>query len=373
MIGKSVAALAVAIVLVFVVNAMGDIYNPTRELEEPVITIGLAGDAAPAAADAAPEPEADIFALIAQADAADGEAVFRKCTSCHTIDAGGPNRVGPNLHGMVGADIAAKEGFNYSDALAGLDGEWTYESLDHWLEAPAEFAPGNKMTFAGIKDTEDRAALIKFLMANTENPPPVPEPAAAAPAEQPAEAAPAAEGEAQAADAAPAAAEAAPAAAGGGFTAMVAAADPAAGEKAFSACKACHTIEAGGPNRVGPNLHNVVGADIAAHDGFKYSDALAALEGAWTVEALDAWLADPKGYAPGNKMTYAGVKDDEKRAALVAYLIANTENPPALGGTEPAGVAAPSVPSETLQDAVPEPAGADQDRPAPPVQGTPAQ
>ncbi|MCA1973565.1 MAG: cytochrome c family protein, partial [Caenispirillum sp.] len=194
-IGKSVVALAVAIVLVFVVNAVGDIYNPTRTLEEPVYRAGLEGGAAaPAQADAAAEPEADIFTLISEASADDGAAVFKKCTSCHTIDAGGANRVGPNLHNVVGAQIAHHDGFNYSDALAGHGGEWTYENLDAWLTDPKAFAPGNKMTFAGIKDTADRAALIKYLMANTENPPEVPVPAAPAAAEQPAEAAPA-EGE----------------------------------------------------------------------------------------------------------------------------------------------------------------------------------
>lgn len=357
-IGKSVVALAVAIVLVFIVNAMGDIYNPTRTLEEPVYRAGLEGDAgASAETAAAPEPEADIFTLISQASAEDGAKVFKKCTSCHTIDAGGPNRVGPNLHNVVGAPIASKDGFNYSEAVAGHGGEWTYENLDHWIAAPGDFIPGNKMTFAGIKDTADRAALIKFLMSNTENPPPVPEPAAPA-AEQPADAAPAEASGEQAAEA--------PATAGGGFAAMVAAADPAAGEKAFAACKACHTIEAGGPNRVGPNLHNVAGADIASHDGFKYSEALASMDGAWTTERLDQWLIDPKAFAPGNKMTYAGVKDDEKRAAIVAFLRANTENPPPLEAAD-AGVAAPGEPSETLQEAVPEPDEAEQNRPAPPV------
>lgn len=182
-IGKSVAALAVAIALVFVVNAMGDIYNPTRTLEEPAYRAGLDGGdggGATQAAAVADEPEADLFTLISAADAADGEKKFRQCSSCHTAEIGGPNRVGPNLGNVVGADVAHHEGFSYSDALSGHGGQWTYENLDAWLANPKDFAPGNKMSFAGVKKIEDRAAIIKFLMSNTENPPPVPEPQAAA-------------------------------------------------------------------------------------------------------------------------------------------------------------------------------------------------
>ncbi|WP_404381950.1 c-type cytochrome [Caenispirillum salinarum] len=380
-IGKSVAALAVAIALVFIVNAVGDIYNPTRTLDEPVYRAGLdTGDegAETEVAAAEEEPEADLFTLISQAEASAGEKAFRQCASCHTYEIGGPNRVGPNLGNVIGADIAAHEGFNYSDALAGIEGEWTYEKMDAWLENPSDFAPGNKMTFAGVKNIEDRAAIIKFLMAHTENPPAVPEPQEAAAAEEaPAAEEAAAEGEGEAeAEAETAAAEEAPAAAeeqtaeaaqaggaAGGFAAMVAAADPVAGQKVFNQCRACHTYEIGGPNRVGPNLGNIVGADIAAHEGFRYSDALSAIDGQWTYENLNAWLESPKDFAPGNKMTFAGLKSEEDRAAVVAFMMEYTENPPPLDAASP-GPAAPGVASETLQEAVPEPAGA-AERPSP--------
>lgn len=371
-IGKSVAALVAAVALVFVVNAMGDIYNPTRSLDEPVYRLGLDGGGdGGQVAQAAPEPEQDLFTLINAASADDGSAVFRKCQACHTPEIGGANRVGPNLGNVVGAPIPHRDDFAYSDALAGHGGEWDYEALDAWLENPSAFAPGNKMSFAGLKDIEDRAAVIKYMMAHTENPPAVPEPAAAEPAGE--EAAAPADGEAaapadgEAAEAAPAAeqtAEAAPAAeaAGGGFTALIAAADPAAGQKAFNQCRACHTFEIGGPNRVGPNLGNVVGADIASHEGFNYSDALASMDGSWTYDALNAWLENPKDFAPGNKMTFAGVKSEEDRAALIAFMMQHTENPPPLGSA--GDVAAPGVASETLQEAVPVPDGEAQPAPA---------
>ncbi len=96
--------------------------------------------------------------------------------------------------------------------------------------------------------------------------------------------------------------------------------DPDAGKKVSRQCAACHTFDEGGPNRVGPNLWNVVGRDVASHEGFNYSDAVKGIGGQWDLENLDAWLHDPKGFAAGNKMTFNGVKGDDDRANLIAYL-----------------------------------------------------
>lgn len=95
--------------------------------------------------------------------------------------------------------------------------------------------------------------------------------------------------------------------------------DPAAGEKVFNQCKACHTVEAG-KNRVGPSLHGVVGRKAASVEGFKYSDAMKNSGLTWTPENLDKYLASPKGDVPGNKMAFAGLKKPEDRANVIAYL-----------------------------------------------------
>ena len=94
----------------------------------------------------------------------------------------------------------------------------------------------------------------------------------------------------------------------------------AAGEKVFGKCKACHQVGDGAKNRSGPALNGIVGSDIAAVDGFKYSKTLAEMEGAWTAETLAAFLADPRGYAKGTKMSFAGLKKEEDIAAVTAYL-----------------------------------------------------
>ncbi|WP_299849099.1 cytochrome c family protein [uncultured Roseovarius sp.] len=116
----------------------------------------------------------------------------------------------------------------------------------------------------------------------------------------------------------PAAEEAAGAEASG-FAAMVASADAAKGEKVFKKCKACHALE-DGKNRVGPHLFNLVDRPIGGVEGFKYSDALAGNGGTWTADELSAFLTKPKDYAPGTKMSFAGLRKEEDRAAVIAYI-----------------------------------------------------
>ena len=102
------------------------------------------------------------------------------------------------------------------------------------------------------------------------------------------------------------------------FATLFAAADPAAGEKAFGKCKSCHKLD--GSNGVGPHLDGVVGRDIASVEGFSYSDAMASKEGAWEPEELNAFITNPKEHVPGTKMAFAGIKSGEERANLIAYL-----------------------------------------------------
>ena len=101
---------------------------------------------------------------------------------------------------------------------------------------------------------------------------------------------------------------------------LLADADVERGQKVFKKCAACHTVDEGGKNKVGPNLWNIVNRPIATHEGFSYSDAMAELEGAWDFERLDAFTADPKGTVPGTKMAFKGVSKEGDRANVLAYL-----------------------------------------------------
>jgi cytochrome c len=116
------------------------------------------------------EMQARIAALPAPYNEANYEAgrrVFAQCRSCHTIDEGGGNRVGPNLHGVFGREIGTAEGFTYSQAVQDADFTWDADHLDHWLQNPQTFLPGNRMAFAGVRDETQRRDLIAFLMAET--------------------------------------------------------------------------------------------------------------------------------------------------------------------------------------------------------------
>lgn len=335
--------------------------------------------------------------LFVNADVGKGERVFNKCKACHKLEEGA-NGTGPYLHGVVGRDVAAAEGFAYSGNLAPVADVWTPQNLSDFLENPAGYAPGTTMGFAGLKDIEDRANVIAFLdqtdgdtyeiempaeedaaaaegdatteeaaaggdgieviaedtgdasgeemaqdaaegmdapeQMSAEQPEVAevePTPEAAAEAEEVTEEAlaeePAAEGESADAGTEEAAGETAsdeqqPAAETGedsGIAAMVAAADPAEGEKVYRKCKACHVADKE-QNRVGPHLVDVVGRPVAGVDGFRYSDAMQDYGGEWSYDRLDAYLADPKGTVPGTKMSFAGLKSEEDRASVIAYL-----------------------------------------------------
>ena len=143
--------------------------------------------------------ELPIETLLASADVAKGEASFKKCMACHTINAGGASGIGPNLHGIVGKPIGKIGGFAYSADIAGHGGNWDWANLNTWLTSPKKFAAGTKMSFAGLSNPEERANLMAYMNAQGSS---LPLPAA-----------PAADAAAAPAEGAPAAAAAAPAAA----------------------------------------------------------------------------------------------------------------------------------------------------------------
>lgn len=186
------------------------LYFAPHEVEKPGFVIeGVEASGAGAAVAAVP-----IATLLAAADVAKGEAIFKKCTACHSIAQGGANGIGPNLWATLGEGIGqGKAGYAFSEALKGKGGNWTFESMNEWLTNPKKFAPGNKMTFAGLGNPEERAAILLYINSQGSNLPlpaaPAADAAAAPAATPPADgAAPAAAvppaGEAPAATAAPA-------------------------------------------------------------------------------------------------------------------------------------------------------------------------
>ena len=120
-----------------------------------------------------------IATLLASADPAKGAEVFKKCASCHTINQGGANGIGPNLWATMGEPVGqGKGGFAFSDALKGVGGNWDFDKMSAWLTSPRKFAPGTKMSFAGLSNPEDRANIIVYMNQQGSN---LPLPAAPAP------------------------------------------------------------------------------------------------------------------------------------------------------------------------------------------------
>lgn len=139
-----------------------------------------------------------------------GEKAYSKCQSCHTIDAGGANGIGPNLGGVMGGPVASKAGFAYSAELKALGGNWDWDRMNEWLKNPKAYVAGTKMSFAGLSKIEDRAAIAMYLNSKGSNLP-VPAFVADAAASTTAEGEAPAEGEAAAPAKGAAPAEAAPA------------------------------------------------------------------------------------------------------------------------------------------------------------------
>ena len=187
---QAISAVWLAFLGILIVNLIGNfvftgsLLKPEEEttakfgfpIEVAETTSATGGGGAPVHESAVP--------MIAAASLDNGAGIFRKCGACHTAEAGGPNKTGPNLHNIVGDTIGDRNGFHTTDSLKSIGGNWTYDKLDDYIENPKHLAPKGAMSFAGLPKASDRAAVIKYLMSQTDNPPPLPAApeAAAAPA-----------------------------------------------------------------------------------------------------------------------------------------------------------------------------------------------
>ena len=120
------------------------------------------------------DDKVDISALMALGDIAHGEKVFKKCSACHSIEAGGGNKIGPALYNVVGRKIAALEDYKYSKALVEYQKNWSFEELNGFLIKPQKWIKGTKMAYAGLRKEKDRASVILYLNKYSDNPLPLP-------------------------------------------------------------------------------------------------------------------------------------------------------------------------------------------------------
>jgi cytochrome c len=174
---KIAAAVLMAALLIFGGKTLIEIVDKPHHVAKAGYTLPVPKGGIPGtgpAKPAAPFDFKEIAPLMAKASVDGGKDSFRKCTSCHTAEKGGPNKVGPNLYGIVGREVGHHEGFAYSPAMKAKGGKWTWDHLAAYLHSPREEVPNNKMAFVGVKDNAELADLLAYLRTLSDSPEPLP-------------------------------------------------------------------------------------------------------------------------------------------------------------------------------------------------------
>ena len=167
------AILGTCIVLLVTSFAAGAIFAPVMPAK-PGYEIAVKEEAAAGGKEAAAAASEPIEKLLQTASVEKGEAAAKKCAACHTFEKNGPNRVGPNLYGIVGDKKGEGRGFNFSAAMKAKGGTWSYEDLNQFINNPKGFIPGTAMGFAGIQKDSERADVIDYLHTLADSQVPLP-------------------------------------------------------------------------------------------------------------------------------------------------------------------------------------------------------
>jgi cytochrome c len=167
------AILGTCIVLLVTSFAAGAIFAPVMPAK-PGYEIAVKEEAAAGGKEAAAAASEPIEKLLQTASVEKGEAAAKKCAACHTFEKNGPNRVGPNLYGIVGDKIGEGRGFNFSAAMKAKGGTWSFDDLNQFINNPKGFIPGTAMGFAGIQKDSERADVIDYLHTLADSPVPLP-------------------------------------------------------------------------------------------------------------------------------------------------------------------------------------------------------
>ncbi len=178
------AVLGTLIFILVVAFATEALFEPEKPAKEAYHVEGVVETASTAAAAAAPVEETppDWGTVLPAADVAGGKAISARCEQCHDISKGGPNKIGPELYGVIGRPRATNPGFSYSSAMSADHEPWTFDKIFKFIKQPQTYVPGTKMSFAGLKSVQDRINLIAFLRTQNDSPVAIPAPAPAKPA-----------------------------------------------------------------------------------------------------------------------------------------------------------------------------------------------
>ena len=212
---------------------------------------------------------------LAEGDIAKGKKLAKKCKSCHTMNEGGKNGLGPNLFGIIGASAGAVEGFKYSKAMSSSGILWDEATFNDFILKPKAVVAGTKMSFKGIKKATQREDLLAYFQTLRN------------------------EDDIQG----------------------TASGNAEEGKRvADKNCVVCHSFEEGGKVVFGPNLFGIVGKPAASIEGFKYSDALKNSGLVWTDTNLVGFVSDPEQFVKGTTARFPGLKSAQEKADILTYM-----------------------------------------------------
>ena len=172
---KIIASIVLAVILVFGINKIADIIFYVEKPEKSAYQVAnvTADSNTETTSESSSINSGEIMSLIASASVTDGERVFKKCAACHSIAKEGGNKIGPALWGVLGRQTGSVSDYKYSKAMAAHGKTWTFEEMNSFLIKPKEWIKGTKMSFAGLKNAKDRAAVILYMNENTNSPLPL--------------------------------------------------------------------------------------------------------------------------------------------------------------------------------------------------------
>jgi cytochrome c len=172
---KIIAAILMVALLVIGLGKVADSVFHVKKPKNPGYKVEIESQLTSGTSQAAEVTEKiDIAAIMVLGDVASGEKIFKKCAACHSINKGGKNKIGPALYNVVGRTVGGLDGYKYSKALASYGKEWTFGELNGFLQKPASYMKGTKMSYAGLRKEKDRASIIKYLNQKSDNPKPLP-------------------------------------------------------------------------------------------------------------------------------------------------------------------------------------------------------
>ena len=170
---KIIVSIVLTLILVIGINKITDVIYSVEKPEKSVYQVSSDVTVAETKTSETSIESDNIMALFASTSAAEGAKVFKKCAACHSIAEGGGNKIGPALWGVIGRKAGSLPDYKYSKAMAAHGKSWSFDEMNGFLIKPKDWITGTKMSYAGLKDPKERAAVILYMNENTNNPLPL--------------------------------------------------------------------------------------------------------------------------------------------------------------------------------------------------------